>query len=109
MAMIYPREFWAAYGFGATVYDATGRKIRNVMACNPETGEVITCDAGWIAKAWLMVLWVKDPFSHAYRWRLGRLRLPSRLPRYEVVGGEVLRRHGFWPAPLRVVPPEGEA
>jgi hypothetical protein len=94
--------FREQYPNGATVYDRTGRRIGNVFACNPETGEVITCDMGWIAKAWLRVLWAKDPFSHAYRWRLGRLRFPSRLPRYEVVSGEILRRHGFWPAPLTI-------
>ena len=96
--------FRERYPNGAIVYDRTGRQLRGVVACNPETGEVITCDMGWIAKAWLRVLWTKDPFSHAYRWRLGRLRFPSRLPRYEVVSGEILRRHGFHPAPLTIEP-----
>ena len=87
---------------GAIVRDRLGRQLRGVVACDPETGEVITCDMGWVAKAWLRVLWAKDPLSHAYRWRLGRLRFPSRLPRYEVVNGEIMRRHGFYPAPLTI-------
>ena len=96
--------FRQQYPNGAIVRDRLGRQLRGVVACDPVTGKVITCDMGWIAKAWLRVLWTKDPFSHAYRWRLGRLRSPSRLPRYEVVSGEILRRHGFHPAPLTIEP-----
>ena len=106
--MIYPEEFWATYGFGAKVYDVTGRRMRSVLACNPETGEVITCDTGWIAKAWMRVLWVQDPITYTYLRRFDWLRIRPRLLRETVVGGEIWRRHGFWPAPLRVVPPHGE-
>jgi hypothetical protein len=69
--------FFEQYPNGATVYDAWGRRLHSVVACNPETGEVI-----------------RLRFTLHWRWWLSRWRL-VRLPE---------RRHGFWPAPLRVVP-----
>jgi hypothetical protein len=78
---------------GAIVRDHLGRQVLGVVACNPETGEVITFDMGWIAKAWRKVLWAQDPY------KLRRFRFGA-----EVIGGEILRRHGFWPAPLAIEP-----
>jgi len=94
--------FRQQYPNGATVYDRTGRRIGNVIACNPETGEVITYAVGWIAKAWFNALWVRDPFTYTYLRRFDWLRIGPRLLRETVVGGELLRRHGFWPAPLTI-------
>jgi hypothetical protein len=33
--------FWQQYPNGATVYDRTGRQLRGVVACDPDTGEMI--------------------------------------------------------------------
>jgi len=100
------------YPNGATVYDRTGREIANAIAYNPETGEVITHSVGWITRAWFNALWVQDPFSYAYLRRFDWLRIGPRLLKETVVDGELLSRHGFWPAPLRVerkqiAPPPG--
>ncbi len=43
--------FQQQYPNGATVYDRTGRRIANVIACNPETGEVITFDSSQLTRA----------------------------------------------------------
>jgi hypothetical protein len=94
--------FRQQYPNGATVYDRTGRRICGVIACNPETGEVITHSVGWIARAWFNALWVQDPFSCTYLRRFDWLRIGPRLLGETVVDGEFLRRHGFWPAPLRI-------
>ena len=96
--------FRQQYPNGAIVRDRLGRQLRGVVACNPETGEVITCDMGWIAKAWFNALWVQDPFTYTYLRRFDWLRIGPRLLRETVVNGEILRRHGFWPAPLTVEP-----
>ena len=88
--------FRQQYPNGAIVRDQLGRQVRYVVACNPETGEVITCEMGWIAMAWHKVLWPKDPSGlHRFRFAQGR---------FHVRGGEILRRHGFWPAPLTIEP-----
>ena len=94
MTLIYPKEFWATYGFGAKVYDATGRRVRRVMACNPETGEAIV-----FAKARVSPM---DWLRRCLR------RIKPRLRWEWIYSGEPCKRHGFWPAPLRVVPPERE-
>jgi hypothetical protein len=89
--MLSPDEFHAIYGFGAKVYDATGRLLSHVTACNPETGEVIRFDDTWLTRAWIRVL----------------LAMRGNRPRYLGVftpAGQLLTRHGFWAAPLRVVP-----
>jgi hypothetical protein len=96
--------FREQYPNGATVYDRTGRRISGVVACDPETGEVITHAVGWIAKVWFNALWVQDRFSHTYLRRFDWLSIGPRLLRETVVGGELLRRHGFWPAPLTIKP-----
>lgn len=66
-------EFWQQHPNGCHTYDARGRLLRMVVACNPETGEVIRCESDGKAVA------------------------------LNVSGGP-WKRHGFWPAPLRVVP-----
>jgi len=58
---------------GCYIYDARGRLLRMVVACNPETGEVI------------------------------RYQCNSETVATNANGGPRMR-HGFWPAPLRVVP-----
>ena len=75
--------FRQQYPNGATVYDRTGRRIANVFACNPETGEVITFDSSQLTRAWI--------------------RLVNRLPLQQWWRDvSICKRHGFWPAPLRV-------
>jgi hypothetical protein len=61
------------------IYDRFGRHIIAPIFCNTETGEV-----------------VRLQFTPPW-WRWWR-RCPWRLPCYPG------RSHGFWPAPLRVVP-----
>jgi len=71
------------YPNGATVYDRTGRRIGNVFACNPETGEAITYDSSQLTRAWI--------------------RLVSRLPLQQWWRDvSICKRHGFWPAPLTI-------
>ena len=36
--------FWQHFTDGAVVLDARGRQLRNVVACDPETGEVVMVD-----------------------------------------------------------------
>ena len=77
--------FQQQYPNGATVYDRTGRRIGNVLACNPETGEVITFDSSQLTGAWI--------------------RLVNRLPLQQWWRGvSICKRHGFWPAPLTIKP-----
>jgi len=90
MAMLYPEEFWVLYGLGANVYDAIGRKMKHVMACDLETGEVIM----WSQGTYSPLDWI--------RWRLRRAGL-----RWDwLYSGTVHTRHGFWPAPFRVTKSE---
>jgi hypothetical protein len=77
--------FQQQYPNGATVYDRTGRRIGNVFACNPETGEVITFDSRQLTRAWI--------------------RLVNRLPLQQWWRDvSICQRHGFWPAPLAIKP-----
>ena len=70
------------------VYDRTGRRIANVFACNPETGEAITFDSSQLTRAWI--------------------RLVNRLPLQQWWRDvSACKRHGFWPAPLTVEPCHG--
>jgi hypothetical protein len=81
--------FRAMYPHWARVYDARGRELRQVTACNPDTGEVVMVD-------WRPTLWdrltrpLRTRRLSWWRWLAYRSGLP--------------RRHGFWPAPLTVVP-----
>jgi hypothetical protein len=72
-------NFFQRYPNGATVYDRTGRQLHGVVACNPDTGEVVRWDESRIVGAVL-------------RMARGREEI------------WIFRRHGFWPAPLTVVP-----
>lgn len=97
--------FREQYPNWAKVYDARGRELRQVKACNPETGEVISYGMGWVARALHGLLWARDPRSFQIIWR-PRISLPwaGPSPSGMIAGDhELLTRHGFWPAPLRVV------
>jgi hypothetical protein len=75
--------FRQQYPNGATVYDRTGRRIGNVFACNPETGEVIAFDSSRLTRAWI--------------------RLVNLLPLQQWwKEASICTRHGFWPAPLTI-------
>jgi hypothetical protein len=95
--------FREQYPNGATVYDRTGRRIGNVIACNPETGEVITYDTSGLTQALLRLVQLNSP--KAWRLRLQGARVSWQEGSYGVFNKsdyQLLRRHGFWPAPLRV-------
>jgi len=77
--------FREQYPNGAIVRDRLGRRIANVFACNPETGEVITADSSQLTRAWI--------------------RLVNRLPLQQWWRDvSICKRHGFWPAPLTIKP-----
>ena len=97
MTLLYPKQFWNLYGCGAQIYDATGRRLRNVVGANLETGEVITHDMPAIAHAWNRLLWARASDRGPFSWRFGQFFQPPST-------GYLLTRHGFWPAPLQVVP-----
>jgi hypothetical protein len=81
MLSIHDLEFEQLYPNYCKTYDAMGRRIRMIESCNPETGEVVRLDLD--AYNLLMRL----PFA----WRFhSKLWIP--------------RRHGFFPAPLTIVP-----
>lgn len=94
--------FWRQYPNGCRIYDRLGRELRHVESWNPKTGEVIALDASPLTKFLLRLTRVNSPKA----WRLRRLG--GKVIRQEWVfaaaNGELLRRHGFWPAPLQVVP-----
>jgi hypothetical protein len=95
--------FREQYPNGATVYDRLGRRIGNVIACNPETGEVITYDTSGLTQTLLRLVQLNSP--KAWRLRLQGARLSWQEGSYGVFSKsnhQLLRRHGFWPAPLRV-------
>jgi hypothetical protein len=85
--------FFQLYPNGCTVYDRLGRRLTNVVACNPETGEVITHSLLPLVCRWARLRWAIT----------GEPRLWQPRGELAVIGGELLRRHGFWPAPLKVV------
>jgi hypothetical protein len=98
--------FFEQYPNGATVYDAWGRRLHSVVACNPETGEVIALDTTGLTKFLMRITQLNSP--KAWRLRLRGTRISWQEGSYGLLSkgysGELLRRHGFWPAPLRVVP-----
>lgn len=86
--------FQERYPNGAIVRDRLGRKLSNVVACDPETGEVITLTVLPIVAWWARV-----------RWRIvDGHRLWQPRGELAIVGDELARRHGFWPAPLTIEP-----
>jgi hypothetical protein len=97
--------FRQQYPNGATIYDRTGRRIANVFACNPETGEAITFDTSELTQA--VIRFVRRNSPRAWRLRLQGWRLIKVVPRdatgiFDEYLDERFRRHGFWPAPLTV-------
>jgi hypothetical protein len=75
--------FRQQYPNGCLVYDRLGRQLGNVVAFNPETGEVVCQGESRIVGAVLRMA----------RGREQNWDLPAEF-----------RRHGFWPAPLKIVP-----
>jgi hypothetical protein len=94
--------FWQQYPNGCTVYDRLGRELRHVESWNPETGEVIAFDTSRLTKFLLRLVQLNTP--GAWRLRLLGSRITWREGMFGRTSGELLRRHGFWPAPLQVVP-----
>jgi hypothetical protein len=101
--------FRQQYPNGATVYDRTGRRIANVFAYNPETGEAITYDNSELTHA--VIRFVRRNSPRAWRLRLQGWQSIKAVPR-DTTGifpcdeyhDERFRRHGFWPAPLTIKP-----
>ena len=85
MAMLDARAFWRRYGCGATVFDAMGRELKGVIASNPETGEVIMLETR------PFIVFLVQIFNNFYA---------------PVDGGQLVKRHGFWPAPFNIRPPD---
>ena len=81
MAMLDAHAMWRRYDSASKVVDATGRELCNVAACNPETGEVI--------------MYETRPFIGFLVKILNHFHFP-------VDGGQLVKRHGFWPAPLTI-------
>jgi hypothetical protein len=81
-------EILSRHPQGCWVFDATGRLISGVFACNPDTGEVVMMSQASSPLQWLIMLLPRP--RPAWTFRLFRTDIPTR--------------HGFWPAPLHVVP-----
>ncbi len=90
MPMLYAGEPGSP-PIGTKLYDARGRILRQVMAFDPLTGEVID-HRPFIYLRWLHPGW---PWRNAF-WRWLADRGVS-------FGCEILSRHHFVPAPIRVV------
>ena len=92
MAWLDARDetFFEQYPYGVWLYDATGRLLENVIACDTETGEAIICRVN----AWNLS-------RHFGRWLFRRYTSRGL---HWFYGSEIPRRHGFWPRPLQVVP-----
>lgn len=80
------RELYPNY---AMVHDANGRELRNVLACDAVTGEVVMYD--FRPDPLSRLLHVLQPWKRSAWWR-------------SHAGGLLPTRHGFWPAPLVVTP-----
>lgn len=102
MTMLHASEVLQRHPQGCWVFDATGRRLGSVFACDPETGEVITHDMPWVARAWMPLMWAKVRRRDMFDWRRGARFLHSPGE------GCLLTRHGFWPAPLHLVPKRSE-
>lgn len=85
--MLTATEIPKSHPQGCWVFDATGRQLHGVFACDPDTGEVIMVD-------WRPTLWQRltSRLRRSSPWNL--LTLRSHIP----------TRHGFWPAPLTITP-----
>ena len=86
--MLNYSDLLCLHPYGTQVHDSHGRLIREVFACNPDTGEVICA----------------QPLPHP-RSRLRHL-IPKLPPPLKTIAVHwFLRlRHGFWPAPLTLSP-----
>jgi hypothetical protein len=84
--------FWQQYPNGCRIYDRLGRRLCNVVSFNPETGEVVVCD--------------RLPLVGLFAWLRGNVtrRIWPFKVDFAVHFFQLNRRHGFWPAPLQVVP-----
>jgi hypothetical protein len=86
MTMLTAAEILSRHPQGCWVFDATGRRLNEVLACDPETGEVVRLEPTVVPLQRFMMLF-------------------RRIPRWEwTYSLELSRRHGFWPAPLHIVP-----
>lgn len=85
--MLTAEESMSRHPQGCWVFDATGRRLNEVLTCDPDTGEVVMLSRALSPLHWLISL------------------LPRPRPIWPwLYRSEIPRRHGFWPAPLRVVP-----
>jgi len=82
--------FQQLYPFGATVHDRHGRRLEAVLACDPLTGEVVMMYDDR-PPVWSRLICGARRF---WRWDYWRWHICGGLP----------TRHGFWPAPLHIVP-----
>jgi hypothetical protein len=94
--------FWQQYPNGCRIYDRLGRELRHVESCNPETGEVIAFDTSRLTKFLLRLVQLNSP--GAWWLRLLKAGISWQEGVFSQASGQLLRRHGFWPAPLQVVP-----
>lgn len=95
-------KFFERYPFGAIVRDKWGREVKNVIVCIPETGEVITADNSWLTGQWMRLLFMNTCL--AWRLRLRGAKIHWKRGFYVSTDGYLLRKHGFWPAPLTITP-----
>ena len=104
MAMIDAGDpgFWDRFPHGAVLRDRWGRLIPNVIACNPKTGEVIAYDATPLTAWWMTLVHLVS--IKAWRLRFLGARLYVEVSTVRGINwtpsSTLLRRHGFWPAPL---------
>jgi hypothetical protein len=78
MTMLTAAEIISRHPQGCWVFDATGRRLNEVLACDPETGEVVRLDREWLC----------DPCESLSREPVLRDGIPAV--------------HGFWPSPLTI-------
>jgi hypothetical protein len=95
MALIYPQEAWERFGPAPIqIHDANGKRLMNVCASDPLTGEVI--------QNWQPGLYGKDVplifrcYALLMRYLWKRWGIES--------AGEIPRVHWFAPAPLTIKP-----
>lgn len=86
--------FRERYSNGCIIRDRLGRQLLNVVACNPETGEVITYSVLPIVAWWIRARWRISGSPRSWQ-----VMLPASMH-----DAFLLRRHGFWPAPLTIEP-----
>lgn len=91
-------EFQERYPNGYIVRDRFGRRLSSVEACNPETGEVVRLDGTWLTGQWLRLT------GRGLRIAVVSRVNGTRISRWSAPSGGILRRHGFWPAPLTIEP-----